>query len=333
MKVFKGVLIAIVGLFVLFLIVTVFLPSEYQIERKIEILAPPPIPYYLIYELRNWRYWDTWWNLDTNQIRTYSGQILGLNSKFSWSSINKDIGKGFVQIVEAKPIEYIKLILGFGYEFQSINQFRFMQLSNKILLTWRMHAELKFLGKWFRFFLDDVIGKDLENNLKNIKELSENIVKNQFAFFRDTIPETKILFISDSINISSPNLLQKFNSSYSELLEFSNQNRFNNSTFAILSMKSYDKNKFHFDVCLSVDSTENLQTNSRINIRTISKQYALRSIYFGPLDGIGKIINILNYVSTQNNIKDIKGSPIIIYYTGFPLKNDNENLAIIYIPL
>ncbi|MFN3780595.1 MAG: hypothetical protein ACK4SO_00295, partial [Candidatus Kapaibacteriota bacterium] len=124
MKVFKGLLIAVIGLFVLFLVVTVFLPSEYFIERKIEIQATPPIPFYLINEFRNWKYWDTWWHLDTNQTRTYFGQVLGLNSKFTWSSKSKDIGQGFVQCVEAKPFEFIKLTFGFGYELQASNQLK-----------------------------------------------------------------------------------------------------------------------------------------------------------------------------------------------------------------
>ncbi len=333
MKVFKGLIIAIISLFILFLVVTVFLPSEYHIERKIEIQAPPPIPFYLINEFRNWKYWDTWWHLDTNQTRTYFGQILDLNSKFTWFSKNKDIGQGFVQCVEAKPFESIKLSLGFGYEFQSTNHLKFMHLGDKLLLTWSMHGDLQFLGKWFRFFLDDVIGKDLEINLKNIKEISETIAKNKFAFFNDTIPETKIIFISDSINNNSANLSQKINACLLELRQFANQSKkSSNSAVGILSLKSIDNKKFYFEVCLPVANIENLQPSERIKIGTIPKQHALRSVYFGALNEQAKIIDVLNYITSQNKIEP-KGTPLLIYYTGLLSEKVNENLAIIYIPL
>ncbi|MCX7909219.1 MAG: GyrI-like domain-containing protein [Ignavibacteria bacterium] len=332
MKVFKGLLIAIVSIFILILIITVFLPSKYYVERKIEIQAPASIVYYLLDDFRNWKYWDTWWKLDTQQVRTYAGPLFGVNSKFSWKSKNKDVGEGEIQIVEEKPFELIKLALKFGKEMESSNQFRIMQLGDKILLTWSMEGELKFLGKWFRFFMDDAIGKDFEIGLKNIKSLAEEIEKNNLLFFQDTLPEIKIIYISDSSSIHPKEIATKFSDAFEELESFSKANNLHLVAGPIAINRAYSEKGYKFDACLPIENVENLQTQGRIKIGTIPKMFVLRAVYLGSYDRFQEI-----YQRIFKYMEDHKLAPkwnlFEMYYTDPMRVVQDDNVTVIYCPI
>jgi effector-binding domain-containing protein len=332
MKVFKGLLLAIVLLFILFLIITVFLPSHYYVERKIEINAPQSIVYYLIDDLRNWKYWDTWWKLDTNQVRTFSGPIFGLNSKFAWSSRNKDVGNGEVAIIEEKPFEYVKLTITFGKEMHSTNTFRFMQLGDKLLVNWSMEGELKFLAKWFRFFLDKAVGKDFEEGLANIKRLSEDIVKNKVVFFNDSFPETKIIFISDSTNMDPNQISQKYAKAFQELMDFSNSNNLKHTGGPIAITRSYTEKSYVFDACLPVENPDTLTTTGRVKIGTIPAHYVLRAVYLGSYDGFEEVYSQINQYLAKHQLTP-KWNFFEMYYTDPTLVKPNENITIIYCPI
>ncbi len=332
MKIFKGLLIAIIGIFLLFLIVTVFLPSRYFVERKIEIQAPASVVYFLLDDLRNWKYWDTWWKLDTNQIRTYSGPLFGLNSKFSWTSKNKDVGSGEIQIIDEKPFEYIKFFVRFGTEMESFSKFRLMQLGDKILLSWNIEGELKFLAKWFRFFLDAAIGKDYEQGLNNVKKLAEEIQKNRLLFFRDTFPETNIIFISDSTSMDPQEINKKYSSSFEELFRFASQNKLKQIGAPLDITRSYSEKSFSFDLCLPVENVDNIKPEKRINLGKIPKLYVLRSVYLGPYDNFPEIYNKIHKYLEQHQLAP-KWNFFEMYYTDPMNVNPEENVTIIYCPI
>jgi effector-binding domain-containing protein len=331
MKIFKGLLIVIVVIFALFLFVTVFLPSHYSIERKIEISAPSTIVFYLIDDFRNWRYWDTWWNLDTNQKRIYSGPLFGVNSAFTWQSKDKNVGSGTVKIVEDKPFEYIRFTMTFGRELTSNCSFRLMPLDeSKVLVSWRMDGDLKFLAKWFRFFLDKVIGKDFEIGLQNIKKLSENIVRDGVVFFKDTFPEMKIIYIPDSTKNGQNEIAKIYSITYEELMEFSNKHNLKYTGNPISIIRTYSDNVYSFDACLPVDSL--VQPEGRIKIGTIPQSFVLRTVYLGSYRSLSSVYEkIHKYL--QKNMLTPKGNFFEMYFTDPQMVSDRENITIIYCPL
>lgn len=333
MKIFKIFVVAIVAIFALFLIVTVFIPSHYSVERKVEINAPQSIIYYLINDFHNWKYWDTWWKLDTNQERKYSGPIFGLNSAFSWRSRDRNVGSGEIKILEDKPFDFLKMSIVFGREMRSNATFRLMQLdSNRVLVAWKMEGELQFLAKWFRFFLDQAVGKDFEANLSNIKKLSEEIARNKVHFFSDTFPELKIIYISDSTSHNESDVQEVFANAFQELMEFGNKNKLNFTSNPIAIYRSYSPNGMRFDACIAVESLENLQPTGRIQVGTIPKSYVLRIVYLGGYNGLPSV-----YKKIQNYMQEKKLAPkgdfFEMYYTDPQMVPPDENLTIIYCPI
>lgn len=332
MKVFKGFLIALVGIFILILIITVFLSGNYYIERKIEIKAPASIVYYFLDDFRNWKYWDTWWKLDTNQVRIYAGPHFGLNSKFYWSSKDRNVGEGEIQIIDEKPFDFIKLQVRLGKEMLSTNQFRLMQMGDKILLTWSMEGELKFLAKWFRFFLDQAIGRDFEIGLQNIKNLAERVVREQMIILQDTFPETKIVFVRDTTSMNQQEMLAKYDKAFEEVSRFVEENKLNVVGGPIEITQWYTDKNFAFDVCLPVESVDTLKPVGRIQFGTIPKMKVVRAVYLGPYDDFMSVYNrILKYLEERKLTP--KGNFFEMYYTDPMNVKPEENVTIIHCPI
>lgn len=333
MKVFKIFVVTIVTLFALFLIVTVFIPSRYSIERKIEIIAPQSVIYFLLNDFHNWKYWDTWWKLDTMQERNFTGPMFGLGSAFSWKSRDKNVGNGELKIIEEKPFEFIRIAMRFGREMQSDATFRLMRLDDdRVLVVWKMEGELKFIAKWFRYFLDEAVGKDFEAGLSNIKNLSEKIAKSKIYFFRDTFPEAKIIFISDSASNHPSEIQEKFADAFQELMIFANRNKLSYSGNPTTIYRSYSANGMTFDACIPVQSFDTLQPTGRIKFGTIPKTYVLRTVYLGDYRGLPGVYQQIQKYMQENKLAP-KGNSFEMYYTDPEAVQPEENLTIIYFPI
>jgi effector-binding domain-containing protein len=173
---------------------------------------------------------------------------------------------------------------------QSIGTFRLLRLEdNRVLVAWKMEGELKFLAKWFRYFLDEAVGKDFELGLSNIKKLAETIERNGVYFFRDTFPETKIIYISDSTSLDPSEIQETFADAFQELMAFANKNGLSYAGNPISIYRSYSTNGMTFDACLPVESLGNAQPTERIRFGTIPKIYVLRTVYLGAYDGFSKV--------------------------------------------
>jgi len=68
MKFFKGLLIVIVGLVVLFLLIGIFLPSQYRVERQITIKAPIDSVFNNALDLHTVLLWNPWTAMDSAAV-------------------------------------------------------------------------------------------------------------------------------------------------------------------------------------------------------------------------------------------------------------------------
>lgn len=72
----------------------------YAISRNTLIDAPAAEVYARIADLRRWRDWSPWENLDPDLTRDYSGAASGVGARYAWSG-NKKAGRGTMEIVAA----------------------------------------------------------------------------------------------------------------------------------------------------------------------------------------------------------------------------------------
>jgi len=169
-------LMVLAGLVVLFLIIVALRPSQFRIERRAKIAAPPAVVFGHISDFHNWLAWSPWEKLDPQLKRTYDGPASGTGAKYAWQG-NKNVGEGRMTIVDSRPGELVRIQLEFLKPFAATNitEFTFQPEGNQTAVTWAMTGNHNFMAKAFGLFMnmDKMIGGDFEKGLASMKSLAE----------------------------------------------------------------------------------------------------------------------------------------------------------------
>ena len=146
-----------------------FISSDYEFERSIEIDSPIDSVYNQVSDLHNWPNWAVWWQQDTSIYIEYSGTEKELGSRMDWVGNNGDAGG--LEIVACSPdrIE-MKLYLG---SMNPSGFWKFEEIDGGTKVTWEMKGEVPFFIRFITLFIDKMAGPDLEQGLRNLKEVCE----------------------------------------------------------------------------------------------------------------------------------------------------------------
>ena len=174
MKLALKVLKYLVGLIVVLLAAGFLLPAEYSAQRSVTINAPVDKVFPLVANQKEWKRWSVWNQRDPNMTMTYAGPEAAVGSKWTWTS--KSEGNGGMEIVKAdfdKTVAYVLTIEGIDNPFNG--RIDFAPAGDKVKVTWTGEGNVGMspIGRWFAFFMDKMLGPDLEGSLKNLKELAE----------------------------------------------------------------------------------------------------------------------------------------------------------------
>jgi hypothetical protein len=108
--------------------------------------------------------------------RTYCGAESGKGAIYAWDG-NKNVGSGRMEILAASAPSKIQIKLDFFTPFEGHNTAEFTMLpqGHATSLTWLMHGPAPFMSKLMQVFMniDNMIGKDFEIGLANLKRLAE----------------------------------------------------------------------------------------------------------------------------------------------------------------
>ena len=108
--------------------------------------------------------------------RTYSGAERGKGAVYAWDG-DKNVGSGRMEILEASAPQKIVIKLDFFTPFEGHNTAEFTMLpqGDGTHVTWLMHGPARFLTRLIQVFmnLDNMIGRDFEAGLANLKTITE----------------------------------------------------------------------------------------------------------------------------------------------------------------
>ena len=82
-----------------FFVVGLFLPSNFDVQRKVEINASAEQVYTKVADLRAGKTWGVWFERDPNMQVTYTGDVATVGMKSSW--ISEPEGSGEMTITRA----------------------------------------------------------------------------------------------------------------------------------------------------------------------------------------------------------------------------------------
>jgi hypothetical protein len=162
------------------LILAVTKPARFSVQRATSVRAPPDKIFPLINDFHQWGTWSPYENKDPAMKRSYSGAESGKGAVYAWDG-NKNVGSGRMEILEASVPSKIVIKLDFFKPFEGHNTAEFTMLPQGDAtnlttdVTWLMHGPAPFVSKVMQVFMniDNMIGKDFEIGLSNLKRLTE----------------------------------------------------------------------------------------------------------------------------------------------------------------
>jgi len=172
----KKIGIGLAVVIVVFLVVVALQPSEFRIERKADIAAPPAVVFPMLTDFRAWNAWSPWEKLDPNMKKTFSGAPTGKGAVYEWSG-NDDVGSGRMEILDVRENQQVSIKLDFLAPFEASNrtEFTLTPTGSGSTLQWVMTGKNSFMSKAFSLFMDmdKMVGSDFEKGLAALKARAE----------------------------------------------------------------------------------------------------------------------------------------------------------------
>ena len=151
-------------------------PDTFKIQRTAMIKASPEKIFPYINDLHQWGAWSPWEGLDPALKKTFSGTPSGKGAIYEWDG-NDKVGKGRMEIEETVPSSKILIKLDFFEPFNAHNkaEFSLQPQGKETLVSWTMYGPNPYISKVMSTFvsMDDMVGKDFETGLANLKSITE----------------------------------------------------------------------------------------------------------------------------------------------------------------
>jgi effector-binding domain-containing protein len=328
MQIFKKILILLLSILLLIVIIGFFLPNSTVVSRSAEINKPVDVPFRLINHLPSWQLWSPWFAMDTTAEYIYSSPDEGTGSYYTWTSNNKDVGSGKMIIdlsEQNKKIEVTLLFNEWGnaksrFEFERINE-----QTTRIIWIMESYHGWNIFERWFGIFLDRMLGKDFEQGLAKITEVSESIIEKEliggFESEIRELPEQRVMGLRYKI---SPLKLTSdiFNKSFASLLDFSIKSNIELDGMPMVIY--YDINEKSLDFETAIPIRSELTSKGRFIIHTIPATKALVVTYKGAYDQMNPLYEAA-YEYIANNSLVLNDAIREIYITDSQVDADTAN--------
>jgi hypothetical protein len=173
-KFLLGAAYVLVALLVIFMGGAYVLPGEVVVERQITIAASPGKIFGIVSDLRRFKEFSPWAEIDPNLQYAFEGPLLGIGQKMSWSSTHRELGSGSQTVVDYQPDIRFATTLDFGDMGDAISYFNFAPVGSDTKVTWGFKSLLRNpLERWMGLLFDRWIGADYEKGLARLKEIAE----------------------------------------------------------------------------------------------------------------------------------------------------------------
>lgn len=172
MKTMRILFILTVAIMAGFLIWALFLPSEVDVDKSIEIAAPMELVFNNVNNFRTWDKWSPW--KDSVMNSSFSGDSAGLGSVMIWRS--KKIGNGEQKIIVSEFGKHIRTELKYEGGSDAITDIFFEQIGDKVKVSWKFKSKKDFsypIGRFVAYVLQKGMDHNYTLALENLKTYCE----------------------------------------------------------------------------------------------------------------------------------------------------------------
>ena len=172
----KTVILLVAAGLVLVLLFAATRPDSFRVERSIRIAAPAERLFPLIADMRAFNTWNPYARKDPAMAVQFTDPATAMGARLDFSG-NKAVGKGRLTLLETTAPSEVTMQLDMFEPFEGHNTVVFSLVPEEAdtRVTWAMHGPSAFITKVMGLFvnMDQMIGKDFEAGLANLKALAE----------------------------------------------------------------------------------------------------------------------------------------------------------------
>jgi len=293
MRILKIVLIVILVIIGLYLLISLFLPSSFNVARTININASQRAVFVQVHDYKNWEAWSPWLPKDTTMVLRYGPITAGEGATYSWTSDQDPNGNQ--QMIKVVEMDTILTKLNFEDQEPADGYWYFAKAGEgRTSVTWGLKGDLPFFGRIFGLFADGQIGNDFEAGLSNLKYLVESSKSEFIERPVQTVEKDSIIYLSISENVDMASLSEEgsmlYARNYSKILYFLGKRKDSivvGNPFAIYHEWDEETRQARIEFCIPIDTTS-IETEGEINRRILSRSSGLEVDYFGPYSLVGQ---------------------------------------------
>ncbi len=174
----KKLLFGLLGIIVFALIVALFLPKKYNIEREITINLPKDSVFKYIKYVKNQDNFSVWNRKDPKMVKNFSGTDGTVGFVYLWNSQDKNVGVGEQEIKKIIEGERIDFELRFKVPFEATNR-AYMTTEaiaiNQTKVKWGFNGKMAYPMNLMLVFvnMEEILEKDLQDGLNDLKIVLE----------------------------------------------------------------------------------------------------------------------------------------------------------------
>ncbi len=324
MKFLKWLGIVLASIIALILLIPLFLPSDFHVERSTEIERSPEIVFQTAVDMNQRANWDPWLEMEPNaEVKVeMTPEIIG--SGYHWKGI--EIGEGKMTIKEFVPNKLIKSDIEFIAPRSSSAQviWNFENSDKGTKVTWAFEGDLSYpLEKWMGLFMDMMLSESFEKGLKNFKELVES--KPEMTGRTGNISESQFegligVAIKEKCEISQ--VSSKMMQMYSSLMKHLNEHNEEIAGFPFTIYHSMEEDGFITIEC-GLPVSKKLEENDKIKSIELPAGNTIMASHFGHYTTLKLTYEAIQKYIEENNL-EIIGAPFEVYVTD-PIQEPDQS--------
>ncbi|HEV7781937.1 MAG TPA: SRPBCC family protein [Chitinophagaceae bacterium] len=172
MSIIITILVVIGSLIALLLIIALLTKKEFSIEREITINRTKADVFNYTRMLKNQEKYSVWIMKDPNVQIVYTGTDGTVGATSAWKSDDKHVGIGEQEIKKVHEEESIETEIRFKKPFEDTN-YALTSVKDagngQTIINTRFYGTNKFPKNLMNLLMDKMLGKDMRQNLENIK--------------------------------------------------------------------------------------------------------------------------------------------------------------------
>ena len=174
-RILKRILAGVAVVLAALVVVAFFLPREPEVSRSVDIAAPPSAIFPIASDLRRFREWSPWLELDPATTYTFTGPTEGVGQTMTWASKDPTVGSGSMAVTLLEPGNLVEMALAFGRQANAHSWIHLTPNGGTTRVTWGFAADTGFnpVARYLGLVLDRAIGPDYERGLARLKVAAE----------------------------------------------------------------------------------------------------------------------------------------------------------------